>query len=426
MDDDRFIVISSDGHVGALMADYREYLDVDYLDEFDEFLISWNDHGSRNIDEPALRNRLDPQFFKEWTRKMVDTGRIDHFPDPDARLKELDREGVSAEVLFPEFGLPFELYNPSLAAALGHPPLDEEHRRASFRAFNRWLSDFVSVAPERFAGMAIVSWADPEVAVREIGSAHETGLKGIVLPEFATDMPLYHERFEPIWNTLDELGMVVNSHLALSSTRNQLSYAPGVPHPACGLRVRKPESEFFCHNILSHLIWGGVLERHPDLKFVFTEQGSSWVVPALADMDYSYDGSYGRSDFKDVIRLRPSEYFKRQCYLGSSLLSLAEVNARREIGIDKMMVGMDFPHHEGMLLETTEEYLRATLGAAHVPFSEARLLLTDNAAKVFEFDLGQLAPVAARIGLSSSKVLSPPDADRFPRGDVHKPATLTL
>ena len=425
MSDGPFVIVSSDGHAGALMADYPPYIDPEYREEFDAFLGEWDQHGSRNFDRPALEVRLDRQWVDDWDKKMVITGRVDGFSDAERRLKEAEHEGVVAEVLFPDFGIPFELHSPAHAEILGIPPRDEEHKRAGMRAFNRWLIDYMSIAPERFAGMAAVSWQwDIDDAISEIRWAHSSGMKGIVLPQFDPEMPLYHPDFEPIWNTLEELGMVVNSHSGMSSTSNRPVHTPGLPHPACAFRLRIPEYAFYVHNILSHLIWGGVLERHPNLKFVFTEQGTGWVVPELQGMDYACDGSFFRTDYRDVIRLKPSEYFQRQCYVGSSLFSQAEVELRHKIGLDKMMLGMDFPHHEGTLLETTQEYLRATLGASHVPVNEARTLLGLTAVDVFGFDLDRLVPVAQRVGLRPERVLSPPEQNLFPKGDVHKPATF--
>jgi predicted TIM-barrel fold metal-dependent hydrolase len=424
MDNDALVIISSDGHAGALMADYRPYLDAKYRDEFDDFLVEWDKHGSRNFDLPALKLRVDPEFIEEWDQKMVTSARIDGYPDSHQRLKEQEREGVTAEVLFPDFGVPFQLYNEGMAAALGIPAVDEEHKQAGMRAYNRWLVDFMSVAPERFAGMAAVSWQmGVEDAVADIKWAHEAGFKGVVLPNFDTRLPLYSPVFEPVWQTLEDLNMVVNSHSGFSSTSNAPIYFPDVPHPACAYRMFLPQHMFFAHNILSHLIWGCVLEKHPNLKIVFTEMGSSWVVGTLRDWDFVYDGSYFRTDYHDLLPSKPSEYFQRQCFLGSSIFSRAEVAARGEIGIDKMMLGMDFPHHEGTLLQTTKEYLRATLGATHVPLEEARCLLGYNAAKVYGFDLDRLGSIATRTGLRADGVLTPPDRDLFPRGDVHKPAS---
>jgi predicted TIM-barrel fold metal-dependent hydrolase len=421
-----FVMISSDGHAGAVMEDYRPYLDPQYREDFDAFLPEWNRYPRRTFDPPKLAARLDREFVDEWIEKMFVTGRDAGFSDPERRLKEVEREGVCAEVIFPDFIIPFALVPPgTLSESLDPtPPPDEEHEEASFRAYNRWLVDYMSIAPERFAGMALVSWqGDIEDAIADIRWAHAAGLKGIVLPGFAPEMPLYHLDFEPIWNVLEELGMIVNSHIGNSTSARRPLLAPGIFHEAAGIRVRMPENVFGIHNMLSHLVWGGVFERHPNLKFVFTEQGTGWVVPELIGMDYFYEGSYFRTDYKDVLRSKPSEYFQRQCFMGSSIFSKAEVEGRHKVGIDKMMLGMDFPHHEGTLVETTEEYLRATLGASQVPLDEARMLLGFNAANVFGFDLDRLLPVAERIGLRPETVLSPPERDLFPRGDVHRPAS---
>ena len=422
MSEDSILIISSDGHAGAPMKDYRPYLDPQYREEFDDFLVEWDQHGSRNFDRPALTNRLDMEFVDEWSERMVDTGRVDGYTDPAARLKEQEREGVCAEVLFPDFGLPFELYNKSLALLKGRAPVDAEHKQAAARAFNRWVADFVGEAPDRFAAMGFVSWhRGAEDAVADIRAAHASGLKGIVLPDFNPRMPLYHPDFEPVWQVLDELGMIVNSHAGFSSTSDEAIIAPGSPHPACAFRTFNAEFQFMCRNLLSHLVWGGVLERYPNLKFVFTEMTSAWVLNTLLEMDYIYDGSYYRTDYKEVIKSKPSDYFARQCYLGSSIFSRAEVAARHRIGMDKMMLGMDFPHHEGTLLESTKVYLRATLGAEGVPLDEARRLLAGNAAEVYGFDTDRLAPIAAEIGFKPDDILTAPEEDLFPRGDVRKP-----
>jgi hypothetical protein len=178
---------------------------------------------------------------------------------------------------------------------------------------------------------------------------------------------------------------------------------------------------FRCHEVLAHLIWGGVLEHHPGLRVAFTEQGSAWTVGDLRMWDFSYEGSYLRRDVHDIIPRKPSEYFHRQCWLGASLFTEAEIRARHEIGIDLMLLGMDYPHHEGTFGGGTTNYLRATLGAAGVPPEEARKLLGGNAIERWGFDGVQLRALADRVGPELSLVLTPPEEDLFPRGDVHKP-----
>jgi len=404
------------------MADYRPYLEAKYQEEFDDFLPVWQREGARNFDPPALARRLDPEFIDEWNEKIVETDRINGYAGSSRRIIEMDREGVAAEVLFPDFGIPFELHSPSVAAALGEPLRDEHYKRVGMRAFNRWLADFVAVAPERFVGIAAISWQQgPENAIADIREAQALGFTATVLPEFDPKMPLYHPDFAPVWSLMEELGWVVTTHAGLSSTNNAPIHIQAAPHEALGIQLFLPHQFFNVHNLLAQLIWGAVLERHPSIKVALTEQGSAWVLPWLEALDYSYEGSYFRTDYQDIIRSKPSEYFRRQCFIGSSLFSRAEVAARHEIGLENMMIGMDFPHHEGTLVGGTTNYLQATFGAEQVPFEEAVRLLNGNAAAVYGFDVEKLTSIGSRIGPTPEEILMPPEEDLFPRGDVHRP-----
>jgi hypothetical protein len=88
-----------------------------------------------------------------------------------------------------------------------------------------------------------------------------------------------------------------------------------------------------------------------------------------------------------------------------------------------MMLGMDYPHHEGTwgAGPGTSSYLQATLGAAGVPIGEAEILLSRTAIEVYGFDAAALASVAGRIGPKMTDILTPPIEDKYPRGDVKKP-----
>lgn len=421
-------VISSDGHVSPEMEEYRDYVEPGYRESFERFLVPYKKYGYRSASRRSLETSLDQSSIDEWAEIMLDTGRWENFHRRDRRLAEAEREGVAAEVLFPDTGgTPFQFGSLLWKGTGGSEQFDTpELEAAGMRAYNRWLVDYMSLTPERYCGQAMISWhGEADAIVNELRWARQAGLRGVILPKFAPERPLFHPDFEPVWDAIEDLGLVVNCHTAISSTSNRVPTPPGLS-AACTIRVTVPEHFFYTHNILSHLIWSGLLERHPGIRFVFTEQGSGWVVRELETMDYSYSGSYFRADIHDVIRHKPSEYFERQCYLGSSILARVEVAARHEIGLDKMMIGMDMPHHEGMLIHGVREYLKATLGAESVPEAEARMLLGQNAARVFGFDLEKLAPVARAIGLLPADVLTPPAADLFPRGDVHKPSVQLL
>lgn len=425
---ERALIASSDGHAMANMPDYKPYLPSKYQDEFSDFCEMYAKVGFRNTDPKSLGRRLDEGELNTFVREMHDSNKIDGTSDPYRRLEIMEAEGVVAEVLFPDFGLPFELFGPiQNAFSLETPPGAErwcprtrEHLVEGFRAHNRWLVDFCSVDPSRFVATAVTLFDDVDAAIKEIKWAKSAGFRGVLLPEFDEQAPLFHERYDPIWSTLEELDMPANIHVISSSTTPVLPYS-GIPHPALSIPINHAVRVFRLHEILNHLIWGAVLERHPRLKVCFTESGSGWVIGALKEMDYSYDGSYLRSDVRDVLKRRPSQYFADQIYLGSSIFSRAEVGARNEIGVNNMCLGMDYPHHEGTVKDGTLSYLRATVGASHVPKDEARKILGENLIALWGLDKERLSGIAAKVGPSLDEILTPPTEDLFPLGDVHKP-----
>jgi predicted TIM-barrel fold metal-dependent hydrolase len=329
----------------------------------------------------------------------------------------MEAEGIAAEVLFPDFGLPFELHAPTLATAKNVPPLTPEQRRAANRAYRRWLADFCSIAPHRFAGVMAVSWEDPNYAIREMSAAKASGLRGVLLPKYSRAKPLYHPDFDQVWSAIEDLDLVVHSHASLSSVTDEPIRTPGIPHPGSMYRLMSMRVAAECREILAHLIWGGVLKRHTKLRVALTEQGSGWVINFLAENDYAYSGGMIRPDVRDYLGMSPSEYFATYCYLGSSVFTRAEIEARHQIGVDKMMIGMDYPHQEGTLLEGSKNYLRATFGVVGVPLEEARRMLGETAAKVYGFDLDRLQEHA----VPADEILSPPETDLYSWGDVHKP-----
>jgi predicted TIM-barrel fold metal-dependent hydrolase len=421
---ERALIVSSDGHATALMRDYAPYIDLGMRAEFLEFCDVFDKEGMTTVDPRSLAQRIDPDLIEEWIRTVIDTGRLEGQYDPERRLKELDHEGISGEILFPDFGLPWELHPPLVAAIRGYRRTPEQIEVAN-TAYNRWLVDFCSTAPERLGGLAVLSLVDIEASVREIYWAKENGLKGIVLPSLSEERPLFDPQFEPVWNALEETELPIATHTAISSITTHMPTATlkSIPHPACAAPLMTAQAFFFCQQILGHMIWGGVLERHPKLHLVLTEQGTGWVIGSLRGWDYSWEQSYLRRDVREVVKHKPSFYFDRQVHMGSSLFSRAEAGAREEIGVRKILIGSDYPHHEGTwgAGPGTTEYLQATLGAEHVPAADARLMLGQNAIETYGFDHAALRRVADNIGTLLETVVQAPTKEWFPRGDVNKP-----
>ena len=371
---------------------------------------------------------------ERWEREIVNPGRLAGESDPAARLVEMEREGAVAEVLIPDFRLPFVLNSafvpggtggkqaPGAPVAQGARAANPEENRVAARAYNRWVADFCGYSPQRFRATALVPFADVDAALDEIRQVKAAGLRGIMMPMFDGQTPLYDPKFEPIWSELEELDLLVNCHIAISGI-----FAPQMPSPdrlpnlTAGSPLVSAQLFFNVQQCLFHLIWGGVLQRHPRLRVVMTETGSGWIPGALEAMDYKHGRSYLRQDIRDVVPLRPSEYFARQCFIGSSIFTSDEMHARHRIGVDKMMIGIDYPHHEGTWTNGTQDYLQATMGAAGVTPDEADTMLGKTTASVYGFDYDHLARLAQTVGPTADQILTGPAEEKFPRGDAHKP-----
>ena len=421
---ERALLVSSDGHATAQMRDYIPYVDPNLRAEFVAFCDVYDKEGITTSNPKSLANRIDPDQIEDWIETVIAPGRLAGQYDPEQRVKELNHEGISGEILFPDFGLPWELHPPLVAAILGFKRTSEQVEAAN-TAYNRWLVDFCSTAPHRLGDLAVMSFADVDATVKEIHWAKQNGLVGIVLPAFTESRPLFHKDFEPVWTALEETNLPACTHTAISSITDHLPAAmlQAAPHPSCAAPLLTAQAFFFTQQLLGHALWGGVLERHPNLHLVLTEQGSGWIIGALRGWDYSWKQSYLRRDIREVVKQQPSFYFERQIHLGSSLLSRAEAAAREEIGVDKMLIGSDYPHHEGTwgAGPGTTEYLQATLGATHVPADDARKMLGLNAIDVYHLDAAALRATADEIGNPLQTLLEEPTQEWFPRGDVNKP-----
>ena len=218
------------------------------------------------------------------------------------------------------------------------------------------MADFCAEAPERRAGIAQIFLGNIEGSVAEIEWAREHGLRGGVLlpgaPPGSGLPPLYAPEYEPIWAACESLGMPVNHHSG--------GAVPQFGPYLASMAMFMVEVTWWGHRGLWHLIFGGVFERHPNLHFVNTESGSSWVLDTLPELDQFYErmkyGDGSESVFGGMVvknlSLRPSEYYARQCHLGSSFLRPIECAMRHQIGVDKIMWG-DYPHVEGSFPYTT-------------------------------------------------------------------------
>ena len=384
-----YTIISADCHAGGNHAQYREYLESAYLDDFD-----------------AWRGKYSNPF-----RDLQDDGRSRNWDDA-RRNGDLDAEGVAAEVVFPNTVPPF--FPTGVVIAPAPTPEEFPMRLAGIRAHNRWLADFVAAFPERRCGQAQIFLNDVDEAVKDVRWCKEHGINGVLLPGVSPDTPwiepLSSTSYDPLWAVCQELEMPVTHHAGGSGI-------PKVADTPIRNLIFVMETGFYANRAFWHMIWGGVFERFPNLKLVLTEQGTDWVLPTLNKMEAFYRqvkaGRIGELGVPEeaVGKLSPKEIFNRNIWIGASFPGKGDAAMFHEIGVDRMMWGSDYPHHEATSPFSIESLRRSFEGWSE---ADLRAILAENAAKVYGFDLAGLAPLAEKIGPTVDELATP--LDRIPEG----------
>ena len=382
--DDHYVIITADSHAGGSHAQYREYLDPKYRDDFDAWREKYK-NPFKDLKDTDLR-------IRNW--------------DGDLRDSQQNADGIVGEVLFPNTVPPFF---PSFVL-FAQPPTPEEyeHRHAGVQAHNRWMADFAAEKPEARAGIGQVFLNDLDDAIADVQWCHEHGLRGGVLvgstpPTCNWIKPLYDPYFDPLWKVCEDLGVVVNSHSGVGGPAYQPAPAMPIVHIA--------EMIFYSQRPLVYMITGGVFERFPNLKFTLTEAGCSWVPGLLAQLDgvmaMQRSGKSGEMRFEggNVPLRSATEYFRQNCYIGVSQPRPADIKAvLGPVGIDRVMWGSDYPHEEGTH-PFTREHLRQVAG--HLEPDQLQQFLAGNAAEVYGFDLDALRPAADEFGPTVAELAEP-------------------
>ena len=389
---DHYTIISADTHAGGSHAQYREYLEEKYLEDFDAWRAQYV-NPSKDL-APGADRRM-----RNW--------------DDEMRNGQQDAEGVVGEVIFPNTVPPF--FPGFVLFAPPPKPEDYEHRLAGIRAHNRWLVDFCGRFPERRAGIGQIFMNDIDDAIADVTWIKEHGLRGGVLiqpvPPDVHDYirPLNDPAYDRLWAVCQDLDVPINSHGGVGS--------PQYPKFPSSHILHFQELTFYTHRPLNWLVLSGVFERFPRLKFVLTEQGGGWLGDHAKRLDALImnirGGATGEMRWTDDMappRLA-SEYIHRNVYVGVSMASKWDVDRRDVVADGHWMWGSDFPHDEGTH-PYTREHLRISMQG--VPTEEKRKLLAGNAAALYEFDLAALDKMAAKVGPTVAELDAPLAPDEMP------------
>jgi len=299
--------------------------------------------------------------------------------DPEARVAMLDHLGIHAQIMYPNvagFGNQNFLKSP-----------DEALRLLSVEIYNDALAEFQTDTGQRVFGMALLPWWNLDAAVREIERAHANGLRGIVTctnPEEAGLPDMGTKHWDPIWQTCSDLHMPVNFHIG--SSKGNMDFFGRAPWPSFGeeRKLAVGSANLFMGNArtVGNLIYSGIPERFPDLKFVSVESGVGWLPFFLEMLDHQLTET-APNELAD-LSLLPSEYFRRQ-FFGCFWFERSTIKPTVDfLGSECLLFETDFPHPTCLYPRDDQSLMDALEGLTSV---DVRRILQDNAAELYRIDI---------------------------------------
>ena len=403
------LIVSSDSHVGPrLVEDLRPYCPQDWLHEFD-------DDVSKQTYLAEKQAKIDAESGEPVKPRNANLDIAGHY-DPQARLDDMNREGIASEVIFhfSQNGENFPWVGQGLWTIF-----DFERGAVAYEIYNRWLADFCSVEPARHIGLAYLPTWDIDAAIAEMHRCREAGLKAINFPPPSRPNHVEYNdpAWDPFWAAAADIDMALVTH---SSGAAPFNYHGG---PGGTAIMIFESGGYLARRAVWWLAMSGVFERNPGLRLVITEQFEGWWRNTLHEMDV-----VGARFGPDMVLVRPpSEYAASNVYIGASFLSPAMAEDAWRHGYDRNIVwGSDYPHVEGTFVKVddpdaepiTQLSLRNTL--SRVPAESAALMAGENGVRAYGLDRDELVAVARRIGAPSLRTLTTaPDAlPEIPEGSM--------
>ncbi|MCD9623949.1 amidohydrolase family protein [Rhabdothermincola salaria] len=312
------------------------------------------------VGRPVLEYSFEPTKFEHMRRGAWDV---------DARVADMDINGVYASLCFPSFLPGFAGQRLQLSTQ------DPELALAATRAWNDWhLEAWCGAHPDRFIPCQLPYLLDPELGAQMIRENAERGFKAVTFSEnpHALGLPSIHTgHWDPLLQACEETGTVVNLHIGSSGTAPSAS--PDAPPDVTGVL-------FFGYSMFATVDWlfSKIPVRFPDIKLAFSEGGIGWV-PALLDrLDHMsrYSEMYGTWD---GIELSPAEVLHRNFWF-CSLEDPSTFPLRERIGVDRILVEQDYPHCDSTWPDT-QEVMRHQL--ATLTDDEAQKVTWKNASELY-------------------------------------------
>jgi predicted TIM-barrel fold metal-dependent hydrolase len=377
--DDR--VLSADSHIVEPADYWRRHIDRKYLERAprayeDEngvvmFVVDKNIKvGSVGAPSQAGVRFDDPSkvtFAGKWEEVRPGCA------DPNPRMKDLELDGIAGEVIYPTLGA-------RLYGVIGGDLLS-----ACCRAGNDWLIErfYSDELKNVFKPVAQLNVDEVDDAVAELERCAKQGLSGAMIPTYPGEgREYFKDSYNRLWATAQEMNIPLSFHISSArSGPGQLTVFAGdweKPDAAAFMTTE----DYWVRRSVANLIFSGVFERFPNLKFVIVEHELSWAFYFLDKMDNIYREYSQTAPHRFKSGKLPSDFFRTNIYITFQEDLRGVKGLPERIGTDTLMFGSDYPHAESTW-PNSQEFLQNMLG--DFPEPERRKLVCDNVARLYGF-----------------------------------------
>ena len=365
-----FKVIDSDMHIMEPPELWEKYIDKKFRDRAPRGVTSHNVRDLRLVHPDGV----------EWSRKTTpanDTSKGKNFEEKqnilgndaargwtsEVQLEAMDIEGIDIAVLYPTRGL----------RALVDDRMDPEFAAAMARAYNDWMYDFCARDPKRLVGAGMISPFNMDDAVSEARRCAELGFRAVFLRAVPlVDHQWEDDYYEPLWDALEALNLSVGLHESTGTGKKQVGR-----RLEPNLMLRRVYAQPFEQMMaLGNFCAGGVLARHAKLRVAFLEANCSWLPWLLWRLDETWE--LEGDVWAPALKMKPSEYFKRQCVVSIEPGEITATNLVDQFGSGRLVFSTDYPHGDSKYPEAVNHFLKLPIADEH-----KRKILWDNCAAYY-------------------------------------------
>ena len=337
-------VYDADAHIAEPPSVWEEYADPKFRDQIMQCRIMDDGTDAAFAEGKKLRNGIAPACIPHaYGTKVTWDDIVPGSYDPAARLSVMDDEGLSAALMFPSLMLISGDIN------------DAEIAVENARAYNRWMTDFVSEDPNRLFGVGVCPLQSVDGAVAVIEEVANAGLTGITFrPERYSGLELFSPDMDRVWSAAEHHDLTVAIHG---------SFGSGMPSFA----KTRYENQFYVHMVchpfeqmasVMEMVASGVLDDHPMLRVGFFESGLGWLPYWLDRLD---EHKEAMGHLVPRLKRDPTEIFSEQCFVTMEAGEGEAFEQVASMGLAHTVVwGSDYPHYDctfpGALAELNETF----------------------------------------------------------------------